>query len=175
MQSTPENPEQIAEGPLRGRPPGKRNRSLVQRQADRQQITQEHLRNVPVAQIAAKLGLSKRTVTAEITSIRRGWSESATRDIELSIRKDMAKFDEIESLAFCGLDPVSGTWVTTRTTVTQTKEGPITRTIERPISATRLNRLLGTLTRCVEQRLKILGLGGGPKLGRRPSKGASST
>ena len=157
MQSTPENPEHIAEGPLRGRPPGKRNRSLVQRQADREQITQEHLRNVPVAQIAAKLGLSKRTVTAEITAISRGWSESAPRAFRTAVGKYVPKLVEIERQAFSGLEKESGTWVTSTTTVTQTEKGPITKTIKRPISDTRLIRLLRTLARCVEQRTKGAG------------------
>ena len=175
MQSTPENREHIADGQGRGRPPGRRNRPLAQRQDDRKKIEEGYLHNVPVAQIAAKLGLTTRTVAAEITCIRRAWFKSPPPEYRLEVARLSAEIDERDRLAFCGLDPVSGTWVTTRTTVTQTKEGPITRTIERPISATRLNRLLGTLTRCVEQRLKILGLGGGPKLGGRPSKGASST
>ena len=156
MQSTPENREHIADGQGRGRPPGRRNRPLAQRQDDRKKIEEGYLHNVPVAQIAAKLGLTTRTVAAEITCIRRAWFKSPPPEYRLEVARLSAEIDERDRLAFEAWERATETWTTTTTTVTRTKNGTITKTVTRPVPSRQLTGPLATMAKCVEQRMQLL-------------------
>ena len=145
MQSTPENREHIADGQGRGRPPGRRNRPLAQRQDDRKKIEEGYLHNVPVAQIAAKLGLTTRTVAAEITCIRRAWFKSPPPEYRLEVARLSAEIDERDRLAFEAWERA-----------TRTKNGTITKTVTRPVPSRQLTGPLATMAKCVEQRMQLL-------------------
>ena len=160
MQSTPENPEQIAEGPRRGRPPGKLNRPRAQIRADRRKIKRLYLHGNVDVEIAEKLGLSTRTVRSALTSINRELKEQIFMNYDMAMKQQLKRIDLIERDAHEGLERAKKPATVTTTTVTDAAQGTVTRVTSRTVSERREAKYLREMARCVELRSKILGLYG---------------
>lgn len=157
-QSTPDDPKEIAKGGRRGRPAGQRDRPPAQRRADRAKIKAWSLHGVPVVEIATRLGLTVRTVRAEIAAISREWAEGAIRDFNTALTQQLERIDLIEREAYEGLLRATEPGTTMTTTVTRTAKGTVTSTTKRTVSRTRASTYLARMAKCVEQRWKILGM-----------------
>jgi len=160
MDSTPENPEQIAEGPRRGRPPGKRNRPAAQIRADRRKIKKLSMHGYVDVEIAEKLGLSTRTVRSALTSINRELKEQIFMNYDMAMKQQLKRIDLMERDAHEGLERAKKPATVTTTTVTDTAQVTVTRVTSRAVSESRQIAFLRQMARCVELRSKILGLYG---------------
>lgn len=79
-----------------GRPLGLTTRPRVQRSFDRSKLAELYLHGVSTTKMAVRVGLTRRTVQAELVVIRRDWKTRTHLDFQSAISPQLDRIDLIE-------------------------------------------------------------------------------
>ena len=85
-----------------GRPPGSTTRHSEQRLSDRSKLAGLYLHGVSTTEMAVRVGLTRRTVQAELVAIRDDWKGRTQTDFESAIAQQLDRVDLVEKYAFEG-------------------------------------------------------------------------
>ena len=76
-----------------GRPPGSTTRHSEQRLSDRSKLAGLYLHGVSTTEMAVRVGLTRRTVQAELVAIRDDWKGRTQIDFESAIAQQLDRVD----------------------------------------------------------------------------------
>lgn len=143
------------------------------RQKRRAEVTSLYLKGLTQAAIAGELGVSVHTVAKDLDKVRRGWVEQAKMEFEERKAQELAKVDHIEAMAWRGWEASLTKQEVQRTlkeTVRQVQRNSENKVIGHKMVPVKVveetvvkgssgdPRFLEQAAKCVEMRLRILGL-----------------
>ena len=141
-----------------GRPPGSTTRHSEQRLSDRSKLAGLYLHGVSTTEMAVRVGLTRRTVQAELVAIRDDWKGRTQIDFESAIAQQLDRVDLVEKYAFEGWErSLTRKTVETKQAV-RTVNGQVDRATVRAETGDGNPVYLARLSWCIEQRCRILGL-----------------
>ena len=141
-----------------GRPAGSATRPAERRASDQSKLAEMYLHGFSTADMAMRLGLTRRTVQAELSAIRKDWRTRTHLDFQSALFQQLDRIDLIEKYAFDGWErSLAQVSVETRQ-ATAASSGQVTRATVRTGSGVGDRGFLAQMAWCVEQRCKILGL-----------------
>ena len=141
-----------------GRPPGSTTRHSEQRLSDRSKLAGLYLHGVSTTEMAVRVGLTRRTVQAELVAIRDDWKGRTQIDFESAIAQQLDRVDLVEKYAFEGWErSLTRKTVETKQAV-RTVSGQVDRATVRAETGNGDPAFLARMSWCIEQRCRILGL-----------------
>ena len=141
-----------------GRPPGSTTRHSEQRLSDRSKLAGLYLHGVSTTEMAVRVGLTRRTVQAELVAIRDDWKGRTQTDFESAIAQQLDRVDLVEKYAFEGWErSLTRKAVETKQAV-RTVNGQVDRATLRAETGNGDPAFLARMSWCIEQRCRILGL-----------------
>ena len=141
-----------------GRPPGSTTRHSEQRLSDRSKLAGLYLHGVSTTEMAVRVGLTRRTVQAELVAIRDDWKGRTQIDFESAIAQQLDRVDLVEKYAFEGWErSLTRKTVETKQAV-RTVNGQVDRATLRAETGNGDPAFLARMSWCIEQRCRILGL-----------------
>jgi len=141
-----------------GRPPGSTTRHSEQRLSDRSKLAGLYLHGVSTTEMAVRVGLTRRTVQAELVAIRDDWKGRTQTDFESAIAQQLDRVDLVEKYAFEGWErSLTRKTVETKQAV-RTVNGQVDRATLRAETGNGDPAFLARMSWCIEQRCRILGL-----------------
>ena len=141
-----------------GRPPGSTTRHSEQRLSDRSKLAGLYLHGVSTTEMAVRVGLTRRTVQAELVAIRDDWKGRTQIDFESAIAQQLDRVDLVEKYAFEGWErSLTRKTVETKQAV-RTVNGQVDRATVRAETGNGDPAFLARMSWCIEQRCRILGL-----------------
>ena len=141
-----------------GRPPGSTTRHSEQRLSDRSKLAGLYLHGVSTTEMAVRVGLTRRTVQAELVAIRDDWKGRTQIDFESAIAPQLDRVDLVEKYAFEGWErSLTRKTVETKQAV-RTVNGQVDRATLRAETGNGDPAFLARMSWCIEQRCRILGL-----------------
>ena len=141
-----------------GRPPGSTTRHSEQRLSDRSKLAGLYLHGVSTTEMAVRVGLTRRTVQAELVAIRDDWKGRTQTDFESAIAQQLDRVDLVEKYAFEGWErSLTRKTVETKQAV-RTVNGQVDRATLRAETGDGDPAFLARMSWCIEQRCRILGL-----------------
>ena len=141
-----------------GRPPGSTTRHSEQRLSDRSKLAGLYLHGVSTADMAVRVGLTRRTVQAELMCIKTEWRTRTQIDFESAIAQQLDRVDLVEKYAFEGWErSLTRKTVETKQAV-RTVNGQVDRATLRAETGNGDPAFLARMSWCIEQRCRILGL-----------------
>ena len=141
-----------------GRPPGSTTRHSEQRLSDRSKLAGLYLHGVSTTEMAVRVGLTRRTVQAELVAIRDDWKGRTQIDFESAIAQQLDRVDLVEKYAFEGWErSLTRKTVETKQAV-RTVNGQVDRATLRAETGDGNPAFLARMSWCIEQRCRILGL-----------------
>jgi len=124
----------------------------------RQQAAAWYLKGDTQAAIAARLGVSRRTVRSDLKTVRESWLESSLRDFDMARAHELAKVQLIEREAWAAWDRSQQESVTTKVSQEEAENRSKQRAEKVSRGQTGDPRFLQTVLMCVLKRCKLLGL-----------------
>jgi hypothetical protein len=141
-----------------GRPPGSTTRHSEQRLSDRSKLAGLYLHGVSTTEMAVRVGLTRRTVQAELVAIRDDWKGRTQIDFESAIAQQLDRVDLVEKYAFEGWErSLTRKTVETKQAM-RTVNGQVDRATLRAETGNGDPAFLARMSWCIEQRCRILGL-----------------
>ena len=141
-----------------GRPAGSATRPTEQRASDQAKLAELYLHGFSTADMAVRLGLTRRTVQAELSAIRKGWRTRTHLDFQSALFQQLDRIDLIEKYAYDGWERSLGQVSVETRQATASSSGQVTRATVRTGNGVGDRGFLAQMAWCVEQRCKILGL-----------------
>lgn len=141
--------------PTQRAPKSKEKRSKLQIDADRARIAEFLLRGYSQKQIAQDLELTEVMVSRDVAAIEQRWKNSPLIDFNEAKRRELARLDMVERMAF---EAWEASKEDEKTTVQSGGEGRGQAVSITKKSRTGSEAYLRVIIQCVEQRCKILGL-----------------
>ena len=150
-------PDGVMRGPA-GRPPGSTTRPSEQRLSDRSKLAGLYLHGVSTADTAVRVGLTRRTVQAELMCIKTEWRTRTQIDFESAIAQQLDRVDLVEKYAFEEWErSLTRKTVETKQAV-RTVNGQVDRATLRAETGNGNPVYLARMSWCIEHRCRILGL-----------------
>ena len=141
-----------------GRPPGSTTRHSEQRLSDRSKLAGLYLHGVSTTEMAVRVGLTRRTVQAELVAIRDDWKGRTQIDFVSAIAQQLDRVDLVEKYACEGWErSLTRKTVETKQAV-RTVSGQVDRATVRAETGNGDPAFLARMSWCIEQRCRILGL-----------------
>ena len=126
--------------------------------SDRSKLAGLYLHGVSTTEMAVRVGLTRRTVQAELVAIRDDWKARTQIDFESAIAQQLDRVDLVEKYAFEGWErSLTRKTVETKQAV-RTVGGQVDRATVRAETGNGDPAFLARLSWCIEQRCRILGL-----------------
>ena len=126
--------------------------------SDRSKLAGLYLHGVSTTEMAVRVGLTRRTVQAELVAIRDDWKARTQIDFESAIAQQLDRVDLVEKYAFEGWErSLTRKTVETKQAV-RTANGQVDRATVRAETGNGDPAFLARLSWCIEQRCRILGL-----------------
>ena len=141
-----------------GRPAGSATRPAERRASDQSKLAELYLHGVSTADMAMRLGLTRRTVQAELSAIRKVWRTRTHLDFQSALFQQLDRIDLIEKYAYEGWERSLIPQTTQTKQATSGSSGQVNRATVRTGSGVGDRGFLAQMAWCVEQRCKILGL-----------------
>ena len=126
-------------------------RTKIQRERDLKELARRYLQGEYQADIAADLGVSQSTISADLKKLQRRWQASALVDLNAAKAQELAKIDNLEREYW---EAWTRSCADAETVVKKAKEA--TQTIKGQAGDP---RFLAGVQWCIERRCKLLGLG----------------
>ena len=141
-----------------GRPAGSTTRPSEQRLSDRSKLAGLYLHGVSTTDMAMRVGLTRRTVQAELVVIRSDWKTRTHLDFQSAISQRLDRIDLIEKYAYEGWERSLKRSVVETKQAIRTAGGRVDRATMRVGTGNGDHNFLARMAWCVEQRCKILSL-----------------
>lgn len=122
---------------------------------ERTQVAALYVRGVSFREICAIMGRSISTIDRDLKAIRARWRESQVADFTEHVNKELARIDAVEFEAWNGWMESKGERRTEESAIIDGKQR--TR-LQRVTEPTGDPRFLAVVSRCIDQRVKLLGL-----------------
>ena len=142
-----------------GRPAGSATRPTEQRASDQAKLAELYLHGISTADMAMRLGLTRRTVQAELSAIRKECRTRTHLDFQSALFQQLDRIDLIEKYAYDGWERSLAQVSVETKQATTASGGNVNRATVRNAGNRDGNPVfLARMAWCVEQRCKILGL-----------------
>ena len=141
-----------------GRPAGSATRPAERRASDQAKLAELYLHGISTADMGMRLGLTRRTVQAELSAIRKDWRTRTHLDFQSALFQQLDRIDLIEKHAYEGWERSLIPQTTQTKQATSGSSGQVNRATVRTGTGVGDRGFLAQMAWCVEQRCKILGL-----------------
>ena len=130
-------------------------RTQFQKEHDYEVITAYYLKGEYQSEIAKLLGVTQQQISLDIKTIQARWRKNTTFNLDEHKSKELAKLDELERIAWDAWEKSTGE----RTKARQVKSGDAVMSASMEKEQRDGNpAFLDTVLKCIDRRVKILGL-----------------